>query len=123
QELRAETSPPQYPENLLVSKGHDKCLIRVDRIQSVSAAGNYVEILSENQDYLMRATMKQVEELLPPSSFIRVHRSHIANVEAIDRIKTQPSGNGTVHLRCGKVLGMSKAYNAQLQQLGRKGLH
>ena len=106
----------QYPETLLVSKGADECLIQVDGVECVSAAGNYVEIYARNQLYMMRATMKQVEELLPPSDFIRIHRSHIAKCEAIDRIKTLPSGNGTVQLRSGKVLSISKKYKSQLQK-------
>jgi DNA-binding LytR/AlgR family response regulator len=107
---------PQYPEALLVSKGSDECLIQVDRVECVSAAGNYVEIYARKQLYLMRATMKQVEQMLPPSEFIRIHRSHIVKCDEIDRIKTVASGNGSVHLRNGKALSMSKQYKRQLQK-------
>ena len=111
---------PPHPETLLVSKGSDECLIRVDRIEHIRAAGNYVEVYSDNQLYLLRATMKQVEDLLPPALFVRIHRSHIVNVNEIERIRTRPSGNGTAHLRCGKVLSMSKKYKARLHGIGRK---
>lgn len=111
-----EPAAPEYPETLLVSKGQDECLIRVDRIQCITAAGNYVEIYCDNRLYLMRATMKQIEDLLPPSVFLRTHRSHIINVDEIERIKTHPSGNGEVRLRCGKVLNVSKKYKHRLQQ-------
>ncbi len=104
-----------HPQTLLVSKGTGECLIQIDRIQCFSAAGNYVEVHSGNQVYLMRKTMKQVEELLPPSQFVRIHRSHIVNVDEIERIKTQPSGNGAVYLRNGKVLSMSRKYRARLR--------
>lgn len=106
----------KYPDTLLVNKGNDECLIRVNNIQCISAAGNYVEIYSNNELYLMRATMKQIEELLPPTVFLRTHRSHIINVNEIDRIKSQPSGNGAVHLRCGKMLSISKKYRSRLQK-------
>lgn len=106
----------EQPDVLLVSKGNDECLLPVSRIQCVCAAGNYVEIYSEGQVYLMRATMKQLEERLPASTFMRIHRSHIVRVDQIERIKTRPSGNGHVHLHSGKVLKISKHYRAQLQQ-------
>lgn len=106
------TEPPQ---TLLVSKGSDKCLLRVDRIDCINTAGNYVEIHSGGQAYLLRATMKQVETLLPPGQFLRVHRCHIVNLDAIDRIKTRAAGNGTVHLRCGRVLNISRAAHARLK--------
>jgi hypothetical protein len=105
-----------HPETLLVSKGADECLLQVRRMQYLSASGNYVEIFADGQMYLMRATMKQVEELLPPSRFIRIHRSHIVNMDAIERIRTERSGSGNVHLRCGKTLAMSRKYRAGLQK-------
>lgn len=97
----------------LVSKGRDTCLVPVERIQCISAAGNCVEILSENRNYLLRSTMKKVQELLPPSYFIRVHRSHIVNLNEIDRICSRRSGNGTVVLRCGKTVRLNQAREAR----------
>ncbi len=107
---------PNPARTLLVSKGADECLIQVDRVQYVSAAGNYVEVVAGGQVYLMRGTMKQVEELLPAEQFMRIHRSHIVNLQEIERMSTQRSGHGSVHLRCGKVLSMSKSYRAELRK-------
>lgn len=105
-----------YPETLLVSKGADECLVQVGRVQHLSAAGNYVEIHADGQLYIMRATMKQAGELLPPSQFVRIHRSHIVNINEIERIKALRSGNGTVYLRGGRALNLSKKYRAELQK-------
>lgn len=109
-------SESREPATLLVSKGADQCLIQVSRIESVSAAGNYVEIVERGQRYLMRATLKQVEDLLPASDFIRIHRSHLVRRDEIERIKTQPSGNGVVQLRGGQALPMSKKHRQALQR-------
>lgn len=110
-EIAAET-----PATLLVSKGADQCLIQTNRIECVSAAGNYVEVVERGQRYLMRTTLKQVEDLLPPDDFIRIHRSHLVRRDEIERIKSQPSGNGTVQLRGGLVLPMSKKHRQSLQR-------
>ncbi|WP_116810041.1 LytR/AlgR family response regulator transcription factor [Steroidobacter cummioxidans] len=107
---------PERPATLLVSKGADQCLIQIGRIECVSAAGNYVEIVERGQRYLLRATLKQVEDLLPASDFIRIHRSHLVRRDEIERIKSQPSGNGTVHLRGGQALPMSKKHKQALQR-------
>ena len=107
---------PAAPATLLVSKGADQCLILISRIECVSAAGNYVEILERGQRYLMRATLKQVEELLPAVEFIRIHRCHLVRRDEIERIRSQPSGNGTVHLRGGQTLPMSKKHKQSLQR-------
>lgn len=101
------------PETLLVSKGADQCLIRTEDIQYLSAAGNYIDICARDQRYLLRATMAQIEELLPPERFVRIHRSHIVHLDQIERIRVQRSGSGTVHLRCGAQLGISRSYRAR----------
>lgn len=107
---------PVHAGTVLVHTGNGECLIRVERIQFVSAAGNYVEIHCDGKPYLMRATMKQVEKLLPPPAFLRTHRSHIVNVDEIERIKTRPSGDGLVQLRCGKVLNVGRKYRQRIQR-------
>jgi DNA-binding LytR/AlgR family response regulator len=107
---------PEPPATLLVSKGADQCLIQIGRIECVSAAGNYVEIVERGQRYLLRATLKQVEDLLPPADFIRIHRSHLVRRDEIERIKSQPSGNGSVQLRGGQLLPMSKKHKQALQR-------
>ena len=114
-EVELAPAPPE-PATLLVSKGADQCLIQIGRIESVSAAGNYVEIVERGQRYLMRATLKQVEDLLPDTEFIRIHRSHLVRRDEIERIKSQPSGNGTVQLRGGQILPMSKKHKQALQR-------
>ncbi|HEY5754923.1 MAG TPA: LytTR family DNA-binding domain-containing protein [Steroidobacter sp.] len=110
------SAAPEQPATLLVSKGADQCLIQIGRIECASAAGNYVEIVERGQRYLMRATLKQVEDLLPAADFIRIHRSHLVRRDEIERIKSQPSGNGTVQLRGGHVLPMSKKHKQALHR-------
>jgi hypothetical protein len=107
-------TPAEPPRTLLVSKGADQCLIRVDDIQHVSAAGNYVDIRARDQSYLLRATMADVQSLLP-EDFIRIHRSHIVRVREIERIRLERSGSGTVQLRGGAELAISKGYRSKLQ--------
>jgi DNA-binding LytR/AlgR family response regulator len=123
---RAPSAPiPELPKpraTLLVSKGADQCLIQISRIECVSAAGNYVEIIERGQRYLMRATLKQMEALLPAEEFIRIHRSHFVRRDEIERIKNHPSGNGSVQLRSGRLLPMSKRYKQTLQRYRRGDL-
>lgn len=102
-------------DTLLVSKGADQCLIRIDDIQHLSAAGNYVEICANDQLYLLRATFGEIEASLPPGHFARIHRSHIVRIREIERIRVARSGSGMVHLRNGARLAMSRGYRAQLK--------
>ena len=105
----------ESPATLLVSKGADQCLIRVDDIHYLSASGNYIDICAANQRYLMRATLGDLEMRLPQAHFVRIHRSHMVRVREIERIRVERSGSGTVLLRGGAALPISRTYRARLK--------
>jgi hypothetical protein len=111
-----ESSPPPpvepstRPKTLLVSKGRDECLIEFDQIDSFSASRNYVDVRCNGQAYLVRATLKQIEQTLPPDTFIRTHRSHIVRISSILRVRMLASGTGIVTLRDHSTVALSKKY-------------
>lgn len=119
-QTQAQTQGPAasaLPDALLVSKGADQCLVAVDRVQRVSAAGNYVEVFAGGQVYLLRATLGQAEARLPAARFVRIHRSHIVAVDEIERMRVHRSGSGLVILHDGSTLPLSKRYRAALRSL------
>lgn len=106
----------QEPSNIIVSKGTDKVVLAVSEIDAVMAAGNYVEIYSNDQQYLFRSTLKAFQQNQLDDKFIQTHRSNVVNIKSIDRIKMQNSGNGTVILKNGRKLGLSKRYRKTLSK-------
>lgn len=112
----ASVEPAQTPKTLLVTKGRDECLIELDRIDSFSASKNYVDVRCNGDTYLIRSTLKQIEDMLPPGTFIRTHRSHIVRTGAIRRVRMLPSGTGNVTLHDGTTVGLSKKYYRSFEQ-------
>lgn len=110
----AEKLPTRQGDSVLVMKGNGERLIKWDSVDFISAAGNYMELTCATEKYLLRASMKQLEQSLPVGCFIRIHRSYIVNISAIDRIIAQPAGNGAVALRNAHVLPLSKGYKQAL---------
>lgn len=110
-------SKAAYPSVILVSKGSDQCLLQINKLECVVAARNYVELFADgDQPYLLRMTMSDVQALLPPADFVRIHRSHIVNIHAIERIKRQSSGNDLVRLRSGRELNIGRKFKEALDQ-------
>jgi two-component system LytT family response regulator len=109
---------PDFNRTLLVSTGQHESLITVSEIDLVSASGNYVDIHSKGQVYILRTSLRLLEETLPADHFIRIHRSHLVKRTAIDRIVRTTSGNGVVILHNGLEAPISKKYWALLKQLG-----
>lgn len=68
-----------------------KCDYRYEKIHFedvlyVEGMENYVVIHTAIKQFMTLLRMKNVEETLPPSSFIRIHKSYIASVKAISAI-------------------------------------
>lgn len=63
----------------------DRRLIKIhlDSICIVEAKGDYIHIKTEDRNYIVHSTLKKIEEKLPDSLFLKVHRSYIINVKKI----------------------------------------
>jgi two-component system LytT family response regulator len=67
----------------------DTKLVRVDfkEVQYVEALGDYVHIVTSQSKLIVYSTMRAIEEKFPPSQFLRVHRSFIANINCIQSLE------------------------------------
>jgi two-component system LytT family response regulator len=65
----------------------------------------------------MRATMKEVESLLPRDRFVRIHRSILVNRAGIREIAATDSGDYLVRLQGGQTLSMSRRRKQAVHEL------
>ncbi len=61
--------------------------ISIDDILFLEAMGDYVKVHTSQKFHVVHATLKSIEEKLPASKFIRVHRSYIVAINKIDYIQ------------------------------------
>jgi DNA-binding LytR/AlgR family response regulator len=61
--------------------------IAIDDILFLEAMGDYVKVHTPQKFHVVHATLKSIEEKLPSSKFIRVHRSFIVAINKIDYIQ------------------------------------
>lgn len=63
----------------------DRRLIKIDiaSINLVEAKGDYIQIKTETKNYTVHSTLKKIEEKLPASLFLKVHRTYIINIKKI----------------------------------------
>ena len=63
----------------------DRRLIKIDlaSIYLIEAKGDYIHIKTEDKNYVVHSTLKKIENKLPSSLFLKVHRSFIINLKKI----------------------------------------
>lgn len=63
----------------------DRRLIKLefDKIYLIEAKGDYILIKTDEKNFTVHSTLKKIEEKLPDSLFLKVHRSYIINIKKI----------------------------------------
>lgn len=72
-----------YPK-IAFQAANGMVFVRKNEIIHAEAAGNYTLIyLTNNRSVRVLRKLKEVHELLPDDNFIRIHRSHLINLEHV----------------------------------------
>lgn len=85
--------------HLQVGVGDAIVLLPVDEIVYLEAADKYVRVLTADQEYLVRISLRELLPQLDTQRFWQVHRGHIVHVDAIDRVHRDEAGRLTLRLR------------------------
>jgi two-component system LytT family response regulator len=72
--------------------------VKAENIEWVEAAGDYVRLHTPEKTHLLRKTMKEMEQALDPSQFLRIHRSTIVNVDCLRELR--PYGSNNEYVAC-----------------------
>jgi|GEM_PF-4514343 len=76
--------------------------IHIDQINYVEALGNYVKVNTEKKTYTALMPLKDIEMMLPPQRFFRIHRSYIVAVDKVTAIHAAELHIGETTLPIGK---------------------
>jgi DNA-binding LytR/AlgR family response regulator len=87
--------------------------IAIDDILFLEAMGDYVKVHTPQKFHVVHATLKSIEEKLPASKFLRVHRSYIVAINKIDYIQegTITIGKTTIPVADTHKANLSKRLN------------
>lgn len=69
--------------SFFVKKGSMLVKVFLDNIQWIQAMDNYVIIQTNTDQFVIHSTMRDIEMKLPPTKFMRVHRSYIISLEKV----------------------------------------
>ena len=81
----ASTTPSS--ETLFVKSDRKLIKLSLDEILYVQAYGDYIKIHTKDKTILSKDKLSNIEQSLPQNTFIKVHRSYIVHLNAIDYLE------------------------------------
>ena len=106
---------PQTPSWLPIRNGRETVRVPVESIEWVDAAGDYLCIHASGHTHILRATMREMEHLLDPRLFQRVHRSTIVNLTRVKSLRAHMNGEYFLRLEGGQELKLSRTYRDKVE--------
>lgn len=95
-----KAGPFKPDDRVFVKTDAGQVFIRLDEILAItSLGGNYATVkLNNGEALLTRKTLKEWQQALPESTFFRIHRSTIINLEQVEKICNNRDGSCIVAL-------------------------
>ena len=88
-------------------------------IVAVQAEGNYVSLRHRPHPYLLRESLSSIAEKFRPYGFIRIHRSVVVNISAVEEIQPLPTGEYRLRVKGGKNYLVTRPYKDNLRDLAQ----
>lgn len=104
---RAEKA--EHQERFAVESRGQTRIVPASAVDYVTSDGPYAELHVGPETYIIRETMRALEDRLDPARFFRVHRSTIVQLDRVDALLTAPGGDYAVRLTDGTRLSLSRS--------------
>jgi len=115
--LDAIANPRRHLSRLAVRSGERTIFLAVDEVEWIEAAQNYVRVHAGQSTHLLHVPMNTMESSLDPERFVRIHRSHIVNLQHVKQSWTLAHGQYVLELASGERLQSGRTYGDKLRTL------
>jgi two-component system LytT family response regulator len=106
-----------FLQRMAVEANEKIMLVKVDDIRWMQSSGNQIRLHVAKTSYLIRQSMTNLQVLLDPGRFLRIHRNAIVNLDHVEEFHLPPNGNMFVKLNDGLCLPLRKGSRALLRKL------
>ena len=115
--IKSAAPKPVYLSRIAVKTGHQTLFIKVEDIDYIESAANYVVLRARGENHVLRETLTRLEAKLPPQSFLRVSRSILVNLERIKGLQSSTRGECMIVLQDGKQLLLTRGLREVQERL------
>jgi DNA-binding LytR/AlgR family response regulator len=117
QEIVAEEPAVPQPRRLVGRIGEEYFLLSADEIYAFQADGDIVWVITAKKKYLATQTLKVLEQRLRNSSFRRIHRSALVNVDHVRKMSALSSQRWLITLANDQEFIASKRQAGSIREL------
>ncbi len=115
--LDAIASPPRRLHGSPSDRASGRSSCPLDDVDRIEAFQNYVQLHIGETTHLLHVPMNTIESVLDPERFLRIHRSHIVNVQRIAQLWSLAHGQYVIELRSGQRLQSGRTYGEKIRRV------
>jgi two-component system LytT family response regulator len=108
----AAPAPPE--QAIVVTSGRGATVLRLSEIEWIEAADNYARIWTAGRSYLLRESLRALEERVRPRGFVRAHRRALVRIGAVQRLAWSEEGEAVAVLGSGARIPISRRRRAEV---------
>ncbi len=102
---------------ILIRDRADVHVVPIGKVDYIESQDDYVAIRTAGKSHLKEQTLAELETLLDPRAFVRVHRRYILNVARLIKIEVTDTDSRVAILADGSRLPVSRSGYARLREL------
>ena len=104
----------KYLNRILIKSSGRVYFLKTSEISYIEAAAYYVKLHSGKKEHVIRETLNNLESKLDPEVFVRIHRSHIVNIDYIKELEPWFNNKYLVIMKDGAKLNLSRNFRERL---------
>ena len=93
--------------------------VPLDGVERLEACDDYVALHAGGRQHLVHARLQDLEARLESARFVRIHRSHVVNLDFVVAFEPQEGSRAIAVLKSGARIAASRPGAARLKALTR----
>lgn len=114
---RESLPPARSLSRIFVRDGNRIVPIPLSSLERAQGADDYVTIYASSKQHLVSVRLSDLEAQLPGTHFLRIHRSHLVNLEYVTAIEPYDAARVEVVMKNGARIVASRAGSKRLRSL------
>jgi two-component system LytT family response regulator len=110
-QLRSTNQTPQDPA-IVVTTNKGATILRARDIDWIESSDNYTRLWTGGRSYLLRQSMRDLEERVGGHGFIRAHRRALVRIAAVKELAATTGGGMVARLQTGATIPVSRRLRA-----------